>query len=190
MAGSTSELSERVARNQDRFRKINEEIATTNAAHAWFESSMPAWVCECTNEHCLEAVNLAVAEYEAVRADGTHFLVAPSAEHVVAATAFIGPSLRRLCEGAPTRRPAVQTQRLVSVSRPSRLRSDARSARLGPGHAKPSSDEARPERRRVAHSPARGTSSQRRSVSPREGSRPGVRYRCSRGSCSSRRTGS
>jgi hypothetical protein len=84
MAGSTSELSERVARNQDRFRKINEEIATTNAAHAWFEPSMPAWVCECTNEHCLEAVNLAVAEYEAVRADGTHFLVAPSAEHVVA----------------------------------------------------------------------------------------------------------
>lgn len=83
MAGSTSDISERAARNEDRFRKINEEIEPTNAAHAWFEPSMPAWVCECANENCTEAVNLTVAEYEAVRADATRFLVAPSIEHVV-----------------------------------------------------------------------------------------------------------
>ena len=55
-----------------------------NAAQAWFEPSMPDWVCECANENCTEAVTLTVAEYEAVRADPTHFLVAPSADHVVA----------------------------------------------------------------------------------------------------------
>ena len=31
---------------------------------------------------CLEQIPLTVAEYEAVRADGTHFVVAPSSEHV------------------------------------------------------------------------------------------------------------
>jgi hypothetical protein len=85
MATSPPNLSERVAWNEDRFRKINERIEPTNAAHAWFEPSMPEWVCECANEDCAQAVQMTVAEYEAVRADPTHFLVVPSSEHVVSA---------------------------------------------------------------------------------------------------------
>lgn len=85
MTTSPPDLSERVAWNEDRFRKINERIEPTNAAHAWFEPSMPDWVCECANEECAEAVQMTVAEYEAVRADPTHFLVVPSSEHVVSA---------------------------------------------------------------------------------------------------------
>ena len=84
MAMSPSDVSERAARNQDRFRQLNEEIEPTNAAHAWFDPSMPDWVCECANEDCTQAVTLTVADYEAVRAVPTHFFVAPSAEHVIA----------------------------------------------------------------------------------------------------------
>jgi hypothetical protein len=83
MAGSPSDLSERAARNEDRFRKLNEAIEPMNAAQAWFEPSMPDWVCECANESCTEAVTLTVADYEAVRADPTRFLVAPSPDHVM-----------------------------------------------------------------------------------------------------------
>jgi hypothetical protein len=80
---SPTDPSERAARNEDRFRQLNEEIEPTNAAHAWFDPSMPDWVCECANEDCAQAVTLTVTDYEAVRAEPTHFLVAPSAEHVV-----------------------------------------------------------------------------------------------------------
>jgi hypothetical protein len=44
--------------------------------------SMLAWVCECGNEACLEALNLTVSEYTAVRAHPTRFVVAPGPEHV------------------------------------------------------------------------------------------------------------
>jgi hypothetical protein len=43
---------------------------------------MPDWVCECAN-NCSEPVQLTIAEYEAVRSDPTHFMVAPSPAHVV-----------------------------------------------------------------------------------------------------------
>ena len=83
MATSPSDPSERVVRNEDQFRQFNEQIEPTNAAHAWFDPSMPDWVCECADEDCTQAVTLTVADYEAVRAEPTHFLVAPSAEHLV-----------------------------------------------------------------------------------------------------------
>jgi hypothetical protein len=83
MATSSSELSGRAARNQDRFRQLNEDIEPTNAAHAWVNPPMPDWVCECANEDCAQAVQLTVAEYEAIRAQPTHFVVAPSPAHVL-----------------------------------------------------------------------------------------------------------
>ena len=39
-------------------------------------------VCECADENCAEPVQLSIAEYEAVRAEPTHFLVAPDVKHV------------------------------------------------------------------------------------------------------------
>ena len=83
MAERPSDLSARAALNQDRFRKINEQIQPTNAAHRWFDPSMPDWVCECANEGCTEAVQVTLEEYEAVRAEPTHFLIVASIEHVV-----------------------------------------------------------------------------------------------------------
>lgn len=42
------------------------------------------WVCECATEACSVPVQLTVAEYETVRSNPTHFLVAPNDAHVVA----------------------------------------------------------------------------------------------------------
>jgi hypothetical protein len=80
---SDRQLPERAAINQDRFRTYNERIEPHNAAHHWVNPPFADWVCECANLECLIPVHLTVAEYEAVRADPAHFLVAPDEAHIV-----------------------------------------------------------------------------------------------------------
>jgi hypothetical protein len=75
-------LQERIARNQSRFRAINERIEPSNAAHTWVDPPFADWVCECAREDCSIAVQLTVGEYETVRSDSARFLVAPGDEHV------------------------------------------------------------------------------------------------------------
>jgi hypothetical protein len=80
---SDPQLPERAARNQARFRDYNEHIEPHNAAHHWVDPPYADWVCECANEECLEPVRLTVSEYETVRTDPAHFLIAPGDWHVV-----------------------------------------------------------------------------------------------------------
>lgn len=84
--------SERVGKNEALFREVNERIKDVSGNHVVFDGAAPLqFVCECSDEGCSEPVELTLAEYEAVRADPTHFLVAPGhvwepkAEHAVAA---------------------------------------------------------------------------------------------------------
>jgi hypothetical protein len=74
---------ERAARNQSRFREYNERIEPHNRVHYWVEPPMPDWVCECASDECLAPLQLTIAEYQSIRADPTHFLVAPGESHVV-----------------------------------------------------------------------------------------------------------
>jgi hypothetical protein len=76
-------LQERVARNQDSFRQVNERIEPSNAAHAWVDPPYADWVCECAREDCSIPVQLTVGEYETIRSDPARFLVAPGDEHVL-----------------------------------------------------------------------------------------------------------
>jgi hypothetical protein len=71
----------RAARNQSLFREINERVKQLNEG---FSLVLPVgeWICECADDTCVDRIELSAAEYEAVRIDGTHFLVAPSDEHV------------------------------------------------------------------------------------------------------------
>lgn len=77
------ELHERAAQNQDRFRDYNERVKALNEVTVWVDPPLPDWTCECAYESCTQPVQLTIAEYEAVRADPTRFLVSPSSEHVV-----------------------------------------------------------------------------------------------------------
>jgi hypothetical protein len=70
-------VAERVAENQARFRAANEKISALA-----LRTDLPRipFVCECANPRCVEIVRLTQAEYEAIRADGRHFLNAPGHE--------------------------------------------------------------------------------------------------------------
>ena len=80
---SADVLQDRVARNQSRFREINERIEPSNAAHNWVDPPYADWVCECAQPDCCIPVRLTIGEYESVRSDPAKFLVAPSDEHVI-----------------------------------------------------------------------------------------------------------
>jgi hypothetical protein len=70
---------ERVARNETLFREVNERIKQVNVALAIAEAT--DFLCECGDESCTLPISLTLAEYEAVRAEATHFAVVPG--HVV-----------------------------------------------------------------------------------------------------------
>lgn len=79
------ERHRRQTENELLFRSVNErieELAETIAGGA--PAGAEAWdfVCECQDKGCTERVALTVAEYEAVRAFGDRFVVAPGDAHV------------------------------------------------------------------------------------------------------------
>jgi hypothetical protein len=83
-----------LARNEARFREQNEFVKESNAAHTWVDPPVPDWSCECGWENCHESVPLSMAEYEAVRAVPTRFLVVPDEGHVA-------PDAERVVERHP-----------------------------------------------------------------------------------------
>jgi hypothetical protein len=68
---------ERKAKNEALFRNINEGIAEAVEHSRTVRSSSVVFVCECANVSCTQALELTLDEYHRVRADATHFVVAP-----------------------------------------------------------------------------------------------------------------
>ena len=67
-----------MGKNEALFREVNERIREVSGQALALDGDAPLqFVCECSDEGCNEAVELTVPEYEAVRAEPTHFLVAP-----------------------------------------------------------------------------------------------------------------
>ena len=82
MDGSTPEERQaHGARTQSLYRDVNERVRELNEA---FSTIVPLgdWVCECAEKTCFERIAISQEEYEAVRADGKRFVVAPSDQHV------------------------------------------------------------------------------------------------------------
>jgi hypothetical protein len=73
--------AQRAAKNQALFREINERVKELNTG---FGAILPMgdWVCECSNDTCVERVKMLMEEYEAVRKDGARFCVTPDDAHV------------------------------------------------------------------------------------------------------------
>jgi hypothetical protein len=77
-------------RNEALFREINERIEDVGTALAPDDVPM-LFLCECDDKECVEKVSATRAEYEAIRAVATHFVVLPGhedpgVEHVVQKT--------------------------------------------------------------------------------------------------------
>jgi hypothetical protein len=66
---------QRMAQNETLFREVNERIET--AAHQLGPHVPYEFLCECANADCTFRIALTLETYEAVRADGTQFVVLP-----------------------------------------------------------------------------------------------------------------
>ena len=64
-----------MAQNETLFREVNERIEA--AAHQLGPHVPYEFLCECANADCTFRVSLPLETYEAVRADGTQFVVLP-----------------------------------------------------------------------------------------------------------------
>ena len=66
---------ERAARNEALFREANERIDQRRRELGVHDPT--PYICECSQEGCMEIVRLSSEEYLAVRTDPTHFLQVP-----------------------------------------------------------------------------------------------------------------
>ena len=63
-----------MARTESAFREVNEAIAKTAER---FESEEADFICECADPACAHRMTADLEDYEDVRAEATHFLLAP-----------------------------------------------------------------------------------------------------------------
>ena len=72
-----AERDVRIAHTEALFRDVNERIAESAGR---FDAPDAEFVCECADPSCAERVPATLNQYEEVRSDGTHFLLAPGHE--------------------------------------------------------------------------------------------------------------
>ena len=73
------ERAERIGRNEDLFRKVNDQIEGVNEAFGTITGTMSI-LCECGRLDCIEQIDLTVEDYRTLRAEPTHFAVKPGHE--------------------------------------------------------------------------------------------------------------
>ncbi len=73
------ERDRRIAENETRFREVNERLESVQTSVGTGNGGI-AILCECGDSDCIEQITLALADYEAVRADPVAFLVKPGHE--------------------------------------------------------------------------------------------------------------
>jgi hypothetical protein len=71
--------TERIGRNEDLFRKVNDQIEGVNEAFGTITGTM-SLLCECGKLECIEQIELTVEEYRRLRAEPTRFAVKPGHE--------------------------------------------------------------------------------------------------------------
>jgi hypothetical protein len=72
-----TEEETRIARTETVFRHVNERIAETAEG---FGSDESVFVCECADPDCQHRLDVPLDEYEEVRDESTHFIVAKGHE--------------------------------------------------------------------------------------------------------------
>ena len=99
------ERAERIGRNEDLFRKVNDQIEGVNETFGTITGTMTV-LCECGSMDCIEQIELTVDEYRELRSDPIHFAVKPG--HEIADVERIverrpGYHVVAKAEGAPAR---------------------------------------------------------------------------------------
>ena len=73
------ERAKRIGLNEALFREVNERVKGINDGFGT-RLEEAEFVCECGQEACTEQIRLRMPDYEALRADPTHFAVLPGHE--------------------------------------------------------------------------------------------------------------
>lgn len=73
-----TQREERLALNEAMFREANERAKAWEERHR--EVEVELYFCECADPNCPERVGLGKADYERVRSDSRHFVIAPGHE--------------------------------------------------------------------------------------------------------------
>ena len=73
MRQMSTDMSERIARNEATFRSINEDIERGRDAED--DRTLVGFVCECGSADCSRLIELTPAEYEQVRSDPCRFAI-------------------------------------------------------------------------------------------------------------------
>lgn len=68
---------ERLARNEDHFRDINESLREKHVHATVVRSGPLPFICECASVECTEAVELTLEDYRRVRRNPRWFIVVP-----------------------------------------------------------------------------------------------------------------
>ena len=68
---------QRLGLNEAVFREVNERIEGISKLFRWSKREPLDLVCECRNATCVQRIEMSQAEYEAVRAEETHFALYP-----------------------------------------------------------------------------------------------------------------
>jgi hypothetical protein len=71
--------TERIGRNEDLFRKVNDQIEGVNEAFGTITGTMSI-LCECGKLECIEQIDLTIDAYRELRAGPTRFAVKPGHE--------------------------------------------------------------------------------------------------------------
>jgi len=71
--------AERIGRNEDLFRRVNDQIEGVNEAFGTITGTMSI-LCECGKLECIEQLDLTVDAYRELRAEPTRFAVKPGHE--------------------------------------------------------------------------------------------------------------
>jgi hypothetical protein len=77
-----SARNERLAGNEALFREVNERVSevATQFMAGGSATEKVNFTCECGRADCAEPISMTLLEYEAIRADSTHFGVVPEHE--------------------------------------------------------------------------------------------------------------
>jgi hypothetical protein len=68
---------QRLGLNEAVFREVNERIQGLARLFRWRESEFLDLVCECRKATCVQCIEMSQADYEALRAEDTHFALYP-----------------------------------------------------------------------------------------------------------------
>jgi hypothetical protein len=73
---ATTSREDRFIENEELFRKANERLRDRAEVTAAPGRSIP-FICECIDETCMARIDLTLEDYERVRSDDDHFVIAP-----------------------------------------------------------------------------------------------------------------